>query len=62
VPTLIIHGDDDEIVPYADAGLLSAKTAYVPRSKVRSTKSCWDLSRNNALVEPAENGAPGATG
>jgi non-heme chloroperoxidase len=25
VPTLIIHGDDDQIVPIADAGLLSAK-------------------------------------
>jgi len=25
VPTLILHGDDDQIVPYADAGLLSAK-------------------------------------
>ncbi|HEY0107804.1 MAG TPA: alpha/beta hydrolase [Rhizomicrobium sp.] len=25
VPTLILHGNDDQIVPYADAGLLSAK-------------------------------------
>ena len=25
VPTLILHGDDDQIVPYADAGVLSAK-------------------------------------
>lgn len=25
VPTLIMHGDDDQIVPYADAGPLSAK-------------------------------------
>jgi non-heme chloroperoxidase len=25
VPTLIIHGDDDQIVPIADAGMLSAK-------------------------------------
>ena len=25
VPTLVLHGDDDQIVPYADAGLLSAK-------------------------------------
>jgi non-heme chloroperoxidase len=24
VPTLVMHGDDDQIVPYADAGLLSA--------------------------------------
>jgi len=25
VPTLIMHGDDDQVVPYADAALLSAK-------------------------------------
>jgi non-heme chloroperoxidase len=25
VPTLILHGDADQIVPYADAALLSAK-------------------------------------
>jgi non-heme chloroperoxidase len=25
VPTLILHGDDDQIVPYADASLKSAK-------------------------------------
>jgi non-heme chloroperoxidase len=25
VPTLVMHGDDDQIVPYADAALLSVK-------------------------------------
>ena len=25
VPTLVMHGDDDQIVPYKDAALLSAK-------------------------------------
>jgi non-heme chloroperoxidase len=25
VPTLVMHGDDDQIVPYADAGVLTAK-------------------------------------
>jgi non-heme chloroperoxidase len=25
VPTLVLHGDDDQIVPYTDAGVLSAK-------------------------------------
>jgi non-heme chloroperoxidase len=25
IPTLVMHGDDDQIVPYADAALLSAK-------------------------------------
>lgn len=25
IPVLVIHGDDDQVVPYADSGLLSAK-------------------------------------
>ena len=25
VPTLVMHGDDDQVVPYKDAALLSAK-------------------------------------
>jgi non-heme chloroperoxidase len=25
VPTLVLHGDDDQIVPFTDAGALSAK-------------------------------------
>ena len=25
VPTLVMHGDDDQIVPYSDSGPLSAK-------------------------------------
>ena len=25
VPTLVMHGDDDQVVPYADSGLLTAK-------------------------------------
>ena len=32
VPTLIIHGDDDQIVPFADSALLSAK--LVPNAKL----------------------------
>jgi non-heme chloroperoxidase len=27
IPTLVMHGDDDQIVPFADAGALSAKLA-----------------------------------
>lgn len=27
IPVLVMHGDDDPIVPYADSGLLSAKLA-----------------------------------
>jgi non-heme chloroperoxidase len=33
VPTLIIHGDDDQIVPYADAAALSSK--LVPDAKLK---------------------------
>jgi non-heme chloroperoxidase len=29
VPTLILHGDDDQIVPIADSALLSAKIVIV---------------------------------
>src|SRR4030095_4202132 len=34
VPTLIMHGDDDQIVPIADSSLLSAKLVKGARLKV----------------------------
>ncbi len=34
VPTLVMHGDDDQIVPFADAGLLSAKIVKGAKLKV----------------------------
>jgi non-heme chloroperoxidase len=34
VPCLILHGDDDQIVPYADAALLSAKLVQQPTLKI----------------------------
>jgi non-heme chloroperoxidase len=34
VPTLILHGDDDQIVPIADAGLLQAKIVKNAKLKV----------------------------
>jgi len=34
VPTLIIHGDDDQIVPIADSALLSAKIVKNAKLKV----------------------------
>ncbi len=37
VPSLVMHGDDDQIVPYADAGVLSAKLAARTR-RSRSTR------------------------
>ena len=58
VPALVMHGDDDQIVPYADSGPLSAKllqngtlktypasrTACQPRRPTRSTPTCWPSS------------------
>jgi non-heme chloroperoxidase len=56
VPVLVMHGDDDQIVPYADAGPLSAKllkngtlktykgfppTACRQRRQIRSMPTCW---------------------
>jgi non-heme chloroperoxidase len=34
VPTLILHGDDDQIVPIADSALLSAKLVRAATLKV----------------------------
>ena len=34
VPTLILHGDDDQIVPIADSALLSAKIVKSATLKV----------------------------
>jgi non-heme chloroperoxidase len=34
VPTLILHGDDDQIVPVADSALLSAKLVKNSRLKI----------------------------
>jgi len=34
VPTLILHGDDDQIVPIADAGMLSAKLVKNAKLKI----------------------------
>jgi non-heme chloroperoxidase len=34
VPTLVLHGDDDQVVPYADAGVLSAKILKNAKLKI----------------------------
>jgi non-heme chloroperoxidase len=36
IPTLVIHGDDDQIVPFADSGALQAK--LVPNAKLKVYK------------------------
>ncbi len=38
VPTLIMHSDDDQIVPIADSALLSAE--LVKGSTLKSTPAC----------------------
>jgi non-heme chloroperoxidase len=47
VPTLIIHGDDDQIVPIADSALLSAKLVKNARLKIYpgGTHSLGDTSK-----------------
>ena len=68
VPVLVMHGDDDQIVPYADSGPLSARaraerdaedvrrasrTACRPRRPRRSTPTCWpSCSPDAAPPEP----------
>lgn len=34
VPTLVMHGEDDQVVPFADAGALSAK--LIPGAVLKS--------------------------
>jgi len=55
VPVLVMHGDDDQIVPYADSGPLSARLVQngtlktyhgfphgMPTTRPRrSTLTCW---------------------
>jgi non-heme chloroperoxidase len=42
VPTLVMHGDNDQIVPYADAGPLSAKLV---KGAILKTYKGYILSR-----------------
>jgi non-heme chloroperoxidase len=65
VPTLVIHGDDDQIVPYKDAALLSIKllkhgtlriypvfrTACSPPTPTSSTRNSWLLSAARAFAK-----------
>ena len=62
VPTLILHGDDDQIVPIADSALLSSKLIKKATLKIykgaphgmcttlstRSTRICWPSSRSRS--------------
>jgi non-heme chloroperoxidase len=48
VPTLIIHGDDDQIVPIADSALLSAKIVKNATLKIYKGAShgLWTTHKN----------------
>jgi pimeloyl-ACP methyl ester carboxylesterase len=62
VPVLVMHGDDDQIVPYADSGPLSAELVQngtlktyegfphgMPTTPKRSTPTCWPSCRPDRL-------------
>ena len=46
VPVLVMHGDDNQIVPFADSGPLSAKPLKVGTLKTYET----DTIKNDLLV------------
>ena len=43
VPTLVLHGDDDQIVPIHDAGMLQSKLIKGATLKVARTAPAWLL-------------------
>jgi non-heme chloroperoxidase len=52
VPTLILQGDDDQIVPYKDASLLQAKLVPDNRLKVYPGFSRGMLTINGDVINP----------
>jgi non-heme chloroperoxidase len=53
VPTLVMHGDDDQIVPIADSAVLSAKLLRKATLKVYG-KFSHGMSRTHANVVNAD--------
>jgi non-heme chloroperoxidase len=47
VPVLVLHGEDDQIVPFAISGAKSIKLLRhgPPPKRLPSTPTCWRLSR-----------------
>jgi non-heme chloroperoxidase len=43
VPTLVVHGDDDQIVPFADSVLLSSKLVKNATLKNLQGRSAWHV-------------------
>jgi len=52
VPTLVMHGDDDQIVPIADSALLSAKLLKKPTLKVYQKFPHGMCATNADVVNP----------
>lgn len=52
VPTLVMHGDDDQVVPIADAGELSAKLVSHATLKVYNGYSYGMLTVNADVLNP----------
>ena len=49
-PALVMHGDDDQIVPIADSALLSAKLMPNAELKVYEKLRAWHVHRLDADV------------
>jgi non-heme chloroperoxidase len=52
VPTLVLHGDDDQVVPIADAGLLSAKIVKNAELKVYKGYPHGMLTTHADVINP----------
>jgi non-heme chloroperoxidase len=52
VPTLILQGDDDQIVPFKDAALLQAKLVPDNRMKIYPGFSHGMLTLNGDVINP----------
>ena len=52
VPTLIMHGDDDQIVPIADSALLSAKLVAGAQLKVYKGLSHGMCATHPEIINP----------
>jgi len=76
VPVLVMHGDDDQIVPYADSGPLSAKLvkngtlktysgfrmACPPPRRKPSTPTCWPSWKRETAATRVASVTPPAEG
>lgn len=69
MPTLIIQGDDDQIVPFADSGLLQSKLIKGADLKVYKGAPAWSVhdaqgpgERRSARVHRTQGNAEGCLG